>query len=141
MTMGGRSSARSVLIGMLCLGLAGCTRTIHLTEQMTWEPAPDEYNPAFYARPDEYVRFRYVENPHCLEVVSAKDLSAQLSKAGRSVVSAEFEVWGGFHEIQGYNVVAVDGRPLQTVGGWGHGGTADYSGPCPLDLAFGSHWW
>jgi len=136
-----RSFALSAAACMLCLGLTGCTRTIHVTEQMTWEPAPDEYNSAFYAKPDEYVRFRYVENPHCLVVESAKDLSAELTKAGKRVVGVEFEVWGGFHEIQGYRMIAVDGRPLQTVGGWGHGGTADYSGPCPLDLTFRSRWY
>jgi hypothetical protein len=136
--MDGRSKALSVAIWTLCLACVGCMRTIHVTKQMTWEPAPDEFNPAFYARPDEYVRFRFVENPHCLEVVSARDLSAQLSRAGKSVVRAEFEVWGDFLEVQGHNMLAVDGRPLQTVGGWGHSGSADYMGPCPLDLAMRS---
>jgi hypothetical protein len=93
---------------------------------MTWECAEDEYNPNFSAKPDEYVRFRFVENPRCFDVTSSKDFCAELRKAGKSVVDVEFEVWN-----HGYNLVAVDGRPVQNVGGWGHNGANDYSGGCP----------
>ena len=57
---------------LLCLAAASCRRRVHFTKQMTWECAPNEFNPAFYAKPDEYVRFRYVENPHYFELESSK---------------------------------------------------------------------
>jgi len=52
------------------LGLFSGTleHSVRIQKQMTWESAPEEYKSAFYARPDEYVRFRFVENPHCFEV-------------------------------------------------------------------------
>lgn len=39
----------------------GCQRSVEVTKQMTWECAPEEYKAGYYARPDEYVRLRYVE--------------------------------------------------------------------------------
>ena len=126
------------LLCLSCLVNVGCQRTqrtVHVTEQMTWECAPDEYNPAFYARADEYVRFRYVESPRCFEVESGKNLCAQLRNGGKTVVDVEIELWGHSHTLRGYRTVSVDGRPIQDVGGWGHSG-ANGSGPCPPNLAF-----
>ena len=119
------------------LGLFSGTleHSVRIQKQMTWESAPEEYKSAFYAKPDEYVRFRFVENPHCFEVESAKDLGAELRQAGTPVVSVEFEVWGGSHGVRGHRMLAVDGRPLRDVGGWGSSGSNDYSGPCPISKA------
>ena len=103
-----------------------CDPHRHVTKQMTWECAEDEYKSSFYATPDEYVRFRFVENPHCFDVQSSKNFCAQLKSGGKAVVDVEFEVWK-----HGYNMVVVDGRPVQDVGGWGHNGANDNSGPCP----------
>jgi hypothetical protein len=102
---------------------------------MTWERAPEEFNPAFYAKPEEYVRFRYVQNPLCYEVESARNLGAELSAEGKPVVSVEFEMWGEFGRLRGYRMLAVDGHALQGVGGWGHNGGGG-NDPCPLDVAF-----
>jgi hypothetical protein len=99
-----------------------------VTKQMTWECAADEYNPAFYARPDEYVRFRYVEEPHCFDVESARNLCAELRSIGKPAVSVGFRVWSN-----GYNIVAVEGRPVTDVGGWGGNGSNDFTGVCPID--------
>jgi hypothetical protein len=38
--------------------------------------------------------------------------------------------------LRGYRTVAVDGRQIQNVGGWGHSGANDYVGSCPPHLAF-----
>jgi hypothetical protein len=93
---------------------------------MTWECAEDEYNSRFYAKPDEYARFRFVENPRCFEVETSKNFCAELPNSGKAVANVEFEVWNNGHRI-----VAVHGRPIQDVGGWGHNGATDYSGGCP----------
>lgn len=127
---------RIALVCLSCLVNVGCQRTVHVTEQMTWECAPDAYKPAFYARPDEYVRFRYVENPRCEDVETSKDFCAELRKAGKTVVNVDFELWGHSHTLRGYRIVSVDGRPIQDVGGWGYNGANDYSGPCPPNRAF-----
>ncbi len=93
---------------------------------MTWQCAPEEYNKAFYARPDEYVRFRYVDNPNCEELESARNLCAELHDLGKSTVSVQFEVWGGgFGSAKGYRLTAVENRPLQDVGGWASSGCHD----------------
>lgn len=123
----------------LTLGPIGCERTIHVTEKMTWQCAPNEYKPAFSAKPDEYVRFRYVENPHCFEVLTSKNFCAELQDAVKSTVDVDFEVWGRSKKVQGYRIVAVDGRPLQQTAGWGGSGANDYSGPSPIDNAFRAH--
>ena len=97
----------------LLVAQLACDSHRHVTKPMTWECAEDEYNSSFSAKPDEYVRFRFVENPHCFDVQSSKNFCAQLSKGGNAVVDVEFEVWK-----HGYNMVVVDGRPIQDVGGW-----------------------
>ena len=126
-------------VALVCLSFfasVGCQRTVHITEPMTWECAPDEYKPAFAARPDEYVRFRFVNDPRWFEVESSKDFCADMQKAARPVVNVEFELWGRSHTLRGYRVIAVDGRPLENVGGWGNSGANDPSGPSPLNHAF-----
>jgi len=120
--------------GVLVLILIGCTRTVNVAKQMTWECAPEEYKTGYYARPDEYVRFRYVDEPHCSEVESARNLCAELRLIGKPVVSVDFEVWGGVGPLsrEGYNIVTVEGRPLADVGGWGNSGSNDFRGVCPI---------
>jgi hypothetical protein len=135
---------RSVLVtvgyGLLTSGLISCGRRINVTKQMTWECAPDEYNAAFYARPDEYVRFRYVEEPRCFEVESARNLCAELRSIGKPVVSVSFEVFGGPKPFsrEGYKMLAVEGRPFKDVGGWADNGSKDFSGVCPISKVIGS---
>ncbi len=121
-------------LGWGLLVLVGCTRAVNVTKQMTWECAPDEYKPALGARPDEYVRFRYVEEPRCFDVESARNLCAELQSMGKRVVSVQFEVRGGPGPLarRGYRIVAVEGRPLIDVGGWGSNGANDFSGACPI---------
>jgi hypothetical protein len=131
-----KSSGWAVMLSLLCVAPISCTRTVQLTEQMTWECAPGEYNPGYYAKPDEYVRFRFVENPHCFELESSKNFCAEMKKAGHSVVNAEYKVWGYGGEVHGFTMLAVDGRPLENVGGWGSIGSENYAGRCPIDYAF-----
>ncbi len=109
-------------------------RKVVVSEQMTWECAPEEYKTGYYARPDEYVRFRFVKNPRCVELESARNLCADLRSMGKQVVTAEFEVWGGpFHLApEGYSMKAVEGHQLVHVGGWGYSGANDPKGPCPI---------
>jgi hypothetical protein len=130
------SRTQIAIICFLCLITAGCKRTVHVTEQMTWECAPDEYNSAYYAKPDEYVRFRFVRNPHREEVESSRNFCAEMREAGKAVVNVDFELWGSSHNLRGYRMTSVDGRPFQDIGGWAHSGANDYSGPSPLDEAF-----
>ena len=103
---------------------------------MTWECAPDEYNSAYYAKPDEYVRFRFVRNPHCEEVESSRNFCAEMREARKAVVNVDFELWGSSHNLRSYRMTSVDGRPLQDIGGWASSGAHDYSGPSPLNEAF-----
>ena len=121
---------------LLALGFIGCQRTVHVTEQMTWQCVPEEYNPAYYAKPDEYVLFKFVKNEHVEEMESSRDFCAELRQANRPVVNVEFELHGYWHHLHGWQMVSVDGRPLQNIGGWSWVGAKDYSGPSPLDEAF-----
>lgn len=124
---------------LVCTGPTGCMRSVRVTKQMTWECAPEEAKPGYYARPDEYVRFRFVENPHCFDLESSRNFCAEMKKAGRSIVDADFEISGRGQSVQGYRMLSVDGRPLQDVGGWGSAGANDYQGPSPIAIAFRSH--
>ena len=120
---------------LLAFILSGCERTVTVKKQMTWECAPEEYKQGYYARPDEYVRFRYVENPSCFEVESARNLCAELRSAGKPSVEVTFKVWGGptaFSRGPGYNTAAIDGRAFADVGGWGSSGSNDFTGECPI---------
>jgi hypothetical protein len=109
---------------------------MYVTEAMTWECAPMEYKPSYYARADEYVRFRFVKDPHFYEVESSKDFCSDMRSAARPVVNVEFELWGRAHRLHWYRVVSVDGRPIRNVGGWGNSGANDSSGLSPLSHAF-----
>ena len=105
------------------------------TKLMNWECAPDRYMPAFpEAQP---VRFRYVENPHYEEVVSGRGLCDQLKSGGKTVVAVEYELWGDrIRGLRGFNEIAVDGRPIVQVGGWGSSGGDGSPTPHPLVSAF-----
>ena len=61
---------RLSLVYLLCLVNVGCQRTVHVTEQMTWECAPDEYKAAYYA-------------PSILESVGNKARRAGRRKPGK----------------------------------------------------------
>lgn len=124
-----------MLGGLLLLACTGCDRTVYVTKQMTWECAPEEYKPGLYAKPDEYIRLRYVENPRCFEVESARNLCAQVRNTGKQVVNVGFEVWGRFGKVHGYRVTNIEGQPLQYIGGWGGSGANDYQGPSPISSA------
>lgn len=128
-----------VALSALSLSLTSCSRTVRVTERMTWECAPQEYHPTLNAKPDEYVRFRFLENPRCFELETSKNFCAELQKAGRSIVNVDFEISGEGKKVHGYRMLAVDGRPLENVGGWGGSGANDYAGPSPIDDAFRSH--
>ena len=115
---------------MTCLG---CTRHVTVSKDMTWECAPEEYKHGYFARPDEYVRFRFIEDPHCFEVESSKNLCAELRQMGKPIITARFDVWGGrFLAAQGYRMVAVEQKPMVDVGGWGSSGANDTTGRCPI---------
>src|SRR3954447_20095526 len=107
-----KSIPLTLAFSLLCTGLTGCTRTVLVTKQMTWECAPEEFKPGYSAKPYEYVRFRFVENSRCFEVESSKNFCTDLKASGRSVVSVDFEITGRKQTVQGYKMLAVDGRPL-----------------------------
>ena len=121
----------ALTICMICF--FGCTRHVVVNKEMTWECAPEEYKQAYYARPDEYVRFRYVEDPHCFEVESSRNLCAELRQIGKPLITATFEVHGGrFLASQGYEMIAVEQIPLVRVGGWGSSGVNGETDRCPI---------
>jgi hypothetical protein len=105
------------------------------TKLMTWQCAPDRYMPAYpEAQP---VRFRYVENPHYEEVVSGRGLCDQLKSGGKTAVAVEYELWGDrVRGLRGFNEIAVDGKPIVEVGGWGSSGDDGSSTSHPLASAF-----
>lgn len=129
----------AVAMSGLSLASLSCTRTIRVTEEMTWECVPGEYNRAFSAKPGDYVRLRYVENPHCFELLASKDFCAELRRFGRSIVRVDFDAWGKGKKVHGYSIRAVNGHPIHEIDGWGGSGANDYSGPSPIDNAFSSH--
>ena len=124
------------LVCVVCLAFTGCERTEYVTEEMTWKCVPEEYNLAYYAKPDEYVRFWFVRDPHCEELESSKNFCTEMSRANKAVVKVEFALWGTGRKLHGYHMLSVDGRPIQHIGGWGSSGAKGQSGPCPLDEAF-----
>ena len=126
-----------IVVGLtICMTFFGCTRHVDVNKEMTWECAPEEYTQGYNARPDEYVRFRFVDNPRCFEVESAKNLCAELRQIGKPIINARFDVWGGrFLAAQGYRMVAVEQKPLIDVGGWGRSGANDPTGRCPIEKA------
>jgi hypothetical protein len=124
----------SSLISLSLLSLMACERRVKVTEQMTWEIAPDEYKPGFDAKPNEYVRLRYVTNPECWEVESGKGLAAGLIKAGKRVVNVDIAAWGVSGQLRGYGLTSVDGRVIE-AGPWGHSGRGG-TPSCPLDAIF-----
>ena len=74
-----------VALAVLSLSLTSCSRTVHAREPMTWDSAPQECNPTYHAKPDEYVRFRFLKNPYCFELESSENFCAELQKAGRKI--------------------------------------------------------
>ncbi len=123
------------------LTVVGCTRTVTVTEQMTWECAPEENKPAMGMRADEYVRFRYVKEPRCFEVESSQDFCARMQALGKRVVSVQIRVWGGPKPFarQGYDTEAIEGQPL-IPGTWGHSGI-NGDAVCPISKVIDSLDW
>ena len=123
----------TLAIAFMFTAAVACQRTAVVTKEMTWECAPEEYKPAFVAKPDDYVRLRFVENPHCFEVESRDDFCTVLRSYRKPVVNVEFQVWGGRWSAQGYRLSRVEGRPLPVSRGWSHSGSnGDFTGPCPI---------
>ena len=86
------------------------------------------------------MRFRFVTDPSYEEEVSGKGLCDQLKASGKKVVVVEYETWGNFYRgLIGYREVAVDGKPIVDVGGWGSSGARERVGPSPLEKAFKSN--
>ncbi len=108
---------------------------------MTWECAPDENKPAMGMRADEYVRFRYVEEPRCSEVESSRDFYARMQALGKRVVTVQFRVWGGpkLFASQGYSIEAIEGHPL-IPGAWGNSGI-NGDAVCPISKVIDSLDW
>jgi len=130
-----KNSRLAVMLSLLSVLPMSCTRTAHVVKQMTWECAPGEYKSGYYAKPDEYVRFRFVENPHCVELESSRNFCSEMKMAGHSIVNAEFKVTGDWRGVHGFKMLSVDARPLKDVGGWGAAASENYAGRCPLDDA------
>lgn len=127
---------RTLILTAICIAFVGCTRHVNVDKQMTWECAPEEYKQGYYARPDEYVRFRFVDNRRCFEVESSKNFCSDLRQTGKQEVTARFDVWGGrFFAARGYQMIEVEHRPLIDVGGWGNSGANDSTASCPLGNA------
>jgi len=122
------------LIGLLSAA-AGCSRQIKVTEQMTWECAPEHYMSQYpEAQP---VRFRFVEDPQFEEVVSGRGLCDQLKASGKKIVAVEYETWGDSSSgLIGFREIAVDGQPIVTVGGWGSSGSHIQGGQHPLEKLY-----
>jgi hypothetical protein len=108
---------------------------VRVTKLMNWECAPEHYMPAYpEAQP---VRFKYVENSHYEEVVSGRGLCDQLKNEGKTVVAVEYQLWGDhIHGLRGFHEIAVDGKPIVDIGGWGSSGGDGSTTPHPLTLAF-----
>ena len=121
----------------LAIASLGCEREVRLrvTKQMTWECAPEHYMPAYpEAQP---VRFRYLENPHHEVVQSGRGLCDQLKKKSEPVVAVKFELWGDrVRGLRGFNAIAVDGKPIVDVGGWGGSGGDASTLADPLEAEF-----
>jgi hypothetical protein len=127
----------AIVVAFLFFPFFGCEREVRLrvTKEMTWECAPEHYMAAYpEAQP---VRFRYVENPHHEVVQSGRGLCDQLKNTGKPLAAVEFELFGDrVRGLRGFNAIAVDGRPIVEVGGWGgNGGDASTLGD-PLETAF-----
>jgi hypothetical protein len=105
---------------------------------MTWECAPDQFMPQYpNAQP---VRFRFVIDPHCEDVVSGRGLCDQLRRSGKREVAVEIEAWGDTaHGLYGYRELSVDGAPIVDVGGSGSSGATNPTGPHPLARFFKSN--
>lgn len=113
---------RSIYSGLgLCLpvGLhrvcSGTATSAHAARSRYWNiPAttgPSRGVGSSLARPDdEHVRFRFVEEPRCFEVESARNLCAELRSIGKPVVSVDFRVWGGFGPLRREGQHSCPGR-------------------------------
>lgn len=118
----------------LCLCAAGCSRTVMVTEQMTWECAPEEYNSHLPGKPGDYARLRYVKNPHCVEGESANNLCTVLRNFGKPIVGVEFRVHGGSLGFfaEGYEITKLEGQPFVPNGGNGYSGSTESGDTCPI---------
>ncbi len=132
--------AGAASLAVLALFFSGCDRHVRVVKEMIWECAPERYMREY---PDaQPVRFRFVENPHHEVVTSGRGLCDQLEASGKKVVSVEFDVFGNrWNGLHGFNDVAVDGRAIVDVGGWGSSGShsngpGDPAGPHPFEALF-----
>jgi hypothetical protein len=117
--------------------VAGCSRQISVTKEMTWECAP-EHNMAQYPEA-QCVRFKFVEDPSYEDEISGRGLCDQLRASGKKVVVIEFETWGdSLRGLIGFREVSVDHKPIVDVGGWGSVGAHERVGPHPLEKLYKS---
>lgn len=69
--------------------LAGCTRHVYVSKEMTWECASEHEMPEYAEA--QTVRFKFVEAPRYQEEVSGKGLCDQLKAAGKRTVVVKFD--------------------------------------------------
>jgi hypothetical protein len=119
-------------VAVLC---CGCERHVRISKQMTWQCAPDQRDPAYPEA--EAVVFTYVEEPACFEIVSGRRLCRRLELSGRKEVTVDFDAWGSpSRGLRGYNIQAIDGKPVEYAGGPGGSGKRGETGACPLEVLF-----
>ena len=107
----------SALFALLAT-VAGCTRHVYVTTEMSWECAP-EHQMAAYPEA-QTVRVTFVEAASYQEEVSGRGLCNQLKVAGKRTFVVEHDTWcNSYRGLIGYRGVSVDGKPIVDVGGWG----------------------
>jgi len=111
----------SVLFASLAT-VAGCTRHVYASKEMTWECAPEHYMPEYPEA--QTVRFKFVENPSYEDEISGKGLCGQLMTSGKKTVMVEYDdTWGNsYRGLIGFRQVSVDSKPIVNAGGWGSTG-------------------
>jgi hypothetical protein len=103
----------SALFALLAT-VAGCTRHVYVSTEMSWECAPEHHMAAY---PEgQTVRVTFVEAPRYQEEVSGRGLCNQLKVAGKRTFVVEYDTWGNSHRgLISYREVSVDGKPKWLV--------------------------
>jgi|SRR6516164_2645329 hypothetical protein len=84
---------RSALFALLAT-VAGCTRHVHVSGEMSWECAP-EHQMAVYPEA-QIVRVTFVEAPRYQGEVFGRGLCNQLKVTGKRTVVVKYDTWGNF---------------------------------------------
>jgi hypothetical protein len=119
-------------VAVLC---CGCERHVRTSKQMSWQCAPEQRDPA---DPEtETVVLTYVEEAGCFEVISGPRLCRELELSGKKEVAVDFDAWGSSSGgLRGYNIEAIDRKPVRYAGGPGGSGSRGEVAACPLDRLF-----